>query len=223
MTIDAYVAELRRAIVGPSRLKRDMVVEARDGLEDAAEALRAEGVPAAEAERLAVVAFGTVREVAPGYQEELTASAGRRLGLLLAVAGPMTWVIWWATWRLFPVEIGAWGEHPGWAPVVDAMLDGLHLFSGVLGVLIVAALTRRGRRWSVGRTRLVARLAGAYVSLLVVLTFVLVLPLLSLGDTGADGYRNTPWTVATAASAVLMGLQVRGARRCLRLSRLPTA
>ncbi|WP_246005242.1 hypothetical protein [[Actinomadura] parvosata] len=43
---------------------------------DTADALEADGLERAEAERLAVAEFGAVHEVAPGYQAELTAVAG---------------------------------------------------------------------------------------------------------------------------------------------------
>jgi hypothetical protein len=71
--IDDYVTALDRTLRGPRRARRDLVTEARDSLTDCAEAYLAEGMDQAGAERMAVADFGTVAEIAPGYQEELTA------------------------------------------------------------------------------------------------------------------------------------------------------
>lgn len=218
MLIDDYVAELGRAIVGPAGLKRDMVVEARDGLVDAAEALQAEGVPREEAERLAVAGFGAVEEVAPDYQEELTAAAGRRLGLLLMVVGPLTWLMWWSVWRMFPGDVTAWEQRPEWYGLLSRAVDALQLFTGAVGGAMLLALGRGG--WIARKSRLVTRAAAIYVRVLLPLTLLLCLPLMSGAEPmeGQDEY--APWMGAAMASLALMGLQLWHAGRCLRLTRL---
>jgi hypothetical protein len=83
--IDDYVASLDRRLIGPRRVKRDMITEARDSLRDAAEAYREAGLDEAVAERRAVDDFGSIQRIAPGYQGELAASSARRLAVAVAV------------------------------------------------------------------------------------------------------------------------------------------
>ncbi|HEX2314998.1 MAG TPA: permease prefix domain 1-containing protein [Thermomonospora sp.] len=221
MLIDDYVAALGRAIVGPPGPKRDMVVEARDSLVDAAEALEADGLPRVEAERIAVAEFGAIGEVAPGYQEELTACAGRRLGVLLTVVGPLTWLIWYGVWRLFPGDPAAWADRPDWFTTVSRLMDGLQLFTGVLGLLTLLALTRVGR--ALGDVRLVTRMAAVYVWVLLPVTVGLCIPLMYGAEPVGGAQAYGPWAGAALATSALMGWQLRSAGVCLRLTRIRTA
>ncbi len=219
MVIDGYVTELERVLVGPPRVKRDMVVEARDSLLDAAEALQARGLSREEAERRAVAEFGTIEEVAPGYQEELTACAGRRLGWVLLLVGPLTWLLWWGIWRVFPGDAGGWTQPPEWYAVVARVLDGTQLFTGAVGGVLLLALGRFGR--TVRRTRLVTRAAAIYAKALLPVTLGLCVPLLY--GAGPVGAHMLPWAVAAVVSLLLLGVQMRHAVRCLRLVRLAPA
>ncbi|MGN9843593.1 permease prefix domain 1-containing protein [Nonomuraea sp. H19] len=72
VVIDDYVKHLSRTLKGPPRPKRDFLTEARDSLLDAADALEKGGLRRVEAERVAVREFGTVGELASGYQRELS-------------------------------------------------------------------------------------------------------------------------------------------------------
>jgi hypothetical protein len=96
--VEGHVRRLDRALTGPRRVKADLLREVRDGLVDAAEGHRVEGVPPAEAERRAVAEFGAVPELAPVYQAELAAAAARSLGIrvtavfaVLGIAGNLMW------------------------------------------------------------------------------------------------------------------------------------
>jgi hypothetical protein len=84
--IDEYVAGLGRRLVGPARLKSELLTEARHGLEDAAEAHRDAGLGEAAAARRSVAEFGGYAEVAPAYQVELAAAQGRGTALIIAAA-----------------------------------------------------------------------------------------------------------------------------------------
>ncbi|MCO1660146.1 permease prefix domain 1-containing protein [Pseudonocardia humida] len=97
--LDAHLAELDRSLRGPARARRDIVREARDGLDDAADAYRRGGVDPHTAARLAVRDFGPVAEIAPLYQDELAAGQGRRTALLLAIALPALMVGWDFVWQ----------------------------------------------------------------------------------------------------------------------------
>jgi hypothetical protein len=92
--IEAHVAALARAVRGPSTVRRSVLREARDGLDDAADAYRRAGIDDARAARLAVRDFGSIAEVAPLYQRELVAGAGRRTALLLATGIPAVRLSW---------------------------------------------------------------------------------------------------------------------------------
>ncbi|WP_281896958.1 permease prefix domain 1-containing protein [Phytohabitans aurantiacus] len=102
-TIDDYMRHLDGALIGPGRLKQDMLTEARHGLVDAVEGYREAGLPESEAERQAVAEFGTVVELAPAYQAELAMGAARQLALRLALVpvllSQFAQLMWWrAPW-----------------------------------------------------------------------------------------------------------------------------
>lgn len=98
--VEEHVRRLDRALVGPRRLKRDLLREVRHGLSDTAEAYAADGLD--DPERRAVDEFGAVRLVAPGYQRELAASASRTFGLLVAAAFTLLTVTADLMWRGAP-------------------------------------------------------------------------------------------------------------------------
>ncbi|MFG6192872.1 permease prefix domain 1-containing protein [Nonomuraea sp. JJY05] len=216
MRIDDYVAELDRALAGPQGAKRDLVVEARDSLTDTADALEAEGLERAEAERVAVAEFGEVAEVAPGYQSELTAVAGRRLGSLLFISVPITTLMWSMMWRVYPGDADAWRHAPAWFPVVSRLLDILQLCVGLYGGLALFALSR-GARW-IHRPRLVTRSLGLLVWIMLPVTGALSLAL-TLGATGGSHLDALPSLLANMVTSTFWGLQIYGATRCLRVSR----
>ncbi|MFF5174335.1 permease prefix domain 1-containing protein [Micromonospora sp. NPDC000089] len=96
--VDERLRELDDRLRGPARVKHELLVELRDALTDAAEAYRAAGLSAVEAERRAVAEFGSPVRLAPAYQAELAAAALRTLStrallvaLLLVAAGDLTW------------------------------------------------------------------------------------------------------------------------------------
>lgn len=98
--VEAHVAELERSLRGSSKVRRSMVREARDGLDDAVDAYRRSGLTPEHAARQAVRDFGPVSAVAPLYQDELAAGQGRHTTLLLAVGLPalmLGWDLLWAS------------------------------------------------------------------------------------------------------------------------------
>ena len=80
---DTYVAALDAALVGPGRVRRGLVQEVRDHLEDATEAYLRAGYDDAEAQRRAVADFGRLEEVAPAFQSTLAVASSRRTAALL--------------------------------------------------------------------------------------------------------------------------------------------
>lgn len=92
--IGEYAATLARALYGPRRTRRSMVAEARAGLHDAAAAYRTGGAEPEQAAAQAVRDFGTVAEVAPEFQDELTARQGRWAAVMVAIVFPAMLVAW---------------------------------------------------------------------------------------------------------------------------------
>ncbi|GAA3137225.1 hypothetical protein GCM10010466_30090 [Planomonospora alba] len=215
--IDDYVAGLGRALRGPRGPKLDLVTEARDSLLDAAEALQGEGLDRAEAERRAVEEFGSVAEIAPGYQEELSVAAGRRLAALLFLAVPLTAVMWTLIWRLFPTAAGSTADWPSWFVPVARTVDVLQMAVGALGALALFALGRGRRR--IRRPRLVARALALTVWGLFPVMAVLCGALM-YGSNDPDGFSDyPPGLAASAVSYTLWGVQLYCAGRCLGLTR----
>ncbi len=92
--IDAYVADLARALHGPRRAKTDLLSEARDSLIDAAEAHEQRGLSRASAERTAVAEFGEVARIAPGFQRELGCAQSVRTALLVCLVLAPQDILW---------------------------------------------------------------------------------------------------------------------------------
>ncbi|WP_327103579.1 permease prefix domain 1-containing protein [Nonomuraea glycinis] len=217
MRIDDYVSELHSALRGPHGPKHDLVVEARDSLVDTADALEGDGLTRAEAERLAVEEFGRVREIAPGYQAELTATAGRRMALLLLVSLPATVLMWSLVWRFYPDDVTSWTELPAWYGVVSRLLDLLQLAVGVYGGLALLALGR-GSRW-IARPHLVTRSLGLAVWVMLPVTSVLGL-LMSQDNSVSAGLGTFPAVLLVSLlTYACAGVQLYCATRCIRLSR----
>jgi hypothetical protein len=144
--VDAHVAALGRALRGPARMRRSMLAETRDGLRDAADAT---GCAAR-----AVREFGTVAELAPQYQAELTAAQGRRTAVLVAVLFPILLIGWHVLWT----HGVAWTSTGPPPPLVGAMARGQDVASAVVAALALAVLVATLRRRS--DPRLLAAGAG---------------------------------------------------------------
>jgi len=154
--------------------------------------------------------------VAPGYQEELTASAGRRLGLLLFVSIPVTVVIWGMIWYFHPGGDAQWQQRPDWYMPASRLLDVLQLATGLYGGLALLALSR-GARW-LPKPRLVTRSLGLAVFLLLPLTTALGLLLSQASVLPSELRTFPPVVLANLVTYACGGMQIYCAIRCLRLS-----
>ena len=211
--VSALVRELDRALRGPAGLKRSMITEVRDGLADAVAHHLGRGLDPRHAAAVAVREFGSVPEVAPLLQEELTARQGRRTAQLLVVTFPATLVAWDALWM----------TGNGWSAPPTALIAGLARATDVITVLISAAAAvlmlatfRAGPlpRW-------VTRLTGVVAALGVLGTggTSLVMNLLTPHQ-AADMYAANPATAVVIAGTVLSAvLVIRSAARSLRFAR----
>lgn len=156
--IDEYVAELGRALRGPRRTRADLVTEAADSLTDAADAYEAAGLNRSAAECRAVADFGTVAEIAPAYQVELTVAQSRRASrILLAVMAiqPLVWQSWWPWWD----DTAAAESGTAYAVANDAVewLGGAAMLASLTAVVLLGI----GSRYvDPGRTREIVRWVG---------------------------------------------------------------
>src|SRR5690349_25067367 len=92
--IEQVLDDVARRIRGPARMRRDLLTELRDGLEDAAAAHQDAGLDAGTARRRAVEEFGTAAEVGAACQAELTAVQARRTALAVCVVAPAVQELW---------------------------------------------------------------------------------------------------------------------------------
>jgi hypothetical protein len=141
--IEDYVRTLDRLLVGPGRVKRDMLAEARDSLVDAAVAYQAAGVDPLHAERRAVAEFGAPSRIAPEYQRELAAGAARRLALLVAAVAAGGFLVGDRMWQGAP-----WADRtPSRGYLLAAVtLDHLHPVLAAAAVALLLGLRRLARR-----------------------------------------------------------------------------
>jgi hypothetical protein len=157
--IGRYLRELRRE-VGPLPLRGRLLAEAEDHLRSATEALEAEGVERAEAERRAVERFGAADAVARRLRAEVGARARRWSAWLV----PVLVALYVAPFYVVPENAfppAPWATTPSYlAWKHDVALGAFAVAAGLalLGAL-AAALTARV---------LVSVVAGAAVAALVV-------------------------------------------------------
>lgn len=126
-----YLRRLHRSLRGPGPAKADLLREVRDGLHDAVEAYRRDGLSVAQAQRRALDEFGAVELLAPGLQDELTTGAIRALALrtalgFTAVAGGSVLMWWGAPWTgteppAAYLLLSAWVDRLGYALVACAL------------------------------------------------------------------------------------------------------
>ncbi|GAB7050001.1 permease prefix domain 1-containing protein [Catenuloplanes indicus] len=201
MRIDEFLRRLDAGLSGPRRRRADLLREARDGLADSAAALRARGVPAAEAERLAVAEFGAdaLDELIRDYRIEIAAGQGRRVALLLLLipAGLVTSDLLW--WRA-PTDTSGAGD--GFLALADAVAW-LGYAGGALALAALAGLRGHARRRTDPR-RLIRALG---LLALAVTGAIWVFGSCAAADTLAADPAALTWPPMVAALLLLHGTQ----------------
>ena len=147
--ITAHISALELVLRGPRRTLRGMIAEARAGLRDAEAAYRDGGYPAEQAAMRAVRDFGTVGEIAPEFQDELTARQGRWSALLYAVVFPGMMLAWDAFW-----SVGWTHEAAGPANQAVRVLSRIEDVTTVVVAVAALALLAASFRRSVPAHRL---------------------------------------------------------------------
>jgi hypothetical protein len=213
--VAAHVAELDRVLRGPAAVRADVLAEVRDGLEDAAAAHRAEGAPAGEAAARAVAEFGTVADLAPLYQAELTTAQVRRTALVAGLLFPamlLGWDLLWRSGLAWPSS----GPAPAVVGVLARVQDVLSATAAALALLVLLATLRRRVR-----PRLLAAVAaGAALTGAALCVGTAVAMNLANGPAALAMLTGSPVALpAFAASAAAAAVVIVSALRTLRLAR----
>ncbi|MEJ3657717.1 permease prefix domain 1-containing protein [Actinomycetes bacterium KLBMP 9759] len=198
-TIAAHVDQLARTLRGPARSRASMVRETREGLEDAAAAHRDGGLTPAEAEALAVREFGSIAEIAPLYQAELTVRQSRRTALLLSLLMPALTHGWDTLWT-----IGVSWDMAGPPPQIVLTLAGAQdTISHVATVAAIALLLVTFLR------RTPAQLTGRAVATTTVIT-ALATTAVCLGMQLGNSRGTEAMLAATPLASVAFALSALG-------------
>ena len=207
-TAEAYVAALDGALVGPRRVRRELVQEARDHLEDASDAFRLGGLDRSEAERLAVDDFGPLEEIVPAFQTTLAVAASRRTAWMLFAVLAIQPFLW-------DGPFGVHDEHPAPDGPFFAVLDhGVEWGGGLMIALsvVLVLLTGIGNRW-IAADRRVARLTA--VTTIVCASSIKVLALGMVLMSAQGGL--APWVLFLVFILVPFSVTATQARRTLAL------
>ncbi|KZB82620.1 hypothetical protein AVL48_10595 [Amycolatopsis regifaucium] len=145
--IEAYLGDLRARLDGPASAKRDLLREARDGLNDAADAYREGGWSEQEAQRRAVDDFGPVHLIAQGYQTELGMHSGTRTLWKLILGVPLMQLAWDFARKW---TFGDWSQFttptPAWYKYIAQFTHGSVFLVPVLGVFALVCMRWLSRR-----------------------------------------------------------------------------
>ncbi|MEU8677618.1 permease prefix domain 1-containing protein [Streptomyces sp. NPDC048560] len=128
--IERHIVALAATLHGPAKAKARMIEELHDGLTDTAEAIADEDVPYARAAERAVREFGTLDELVPSCQRELTIAQARHTARTVALTTPFLIACWHlarttdheATWQL-PYVAQALAVHLAAVATVAALLS----------------------------------------------------------------------------------------------------
>jgi hypothetical protein len=218
--IEAYLAELDHALGVPRGLRRRIVAEARDHLECAAAAGRADGLEPRAAAELAVAAFGAAGVVARRFAEELAVAGARRASLAALVAV-------WNYGLLFAVSTQVASVRAA-SPFASDPADAIAWFAAQIAATCAALSAlrawrhRRDAAVPAGKLRYVNR--GAAVAVGAVLVSVLADAAAAVGSPAGGGTTRSlliaGLAAVGAAAAVALAEVARSARRTRALARL---
>ncbi|MEU7980339.1 permease prefix domain 1-containing protein [Micromonospora sp. NPDC049081] len=197
--IDERLRDLESRLHGPTRLRTELIREVRDALDDAAEAYRDGGLPAREAERRAVVDFGSPAELAPAYQAELAAGTLRGLArralviaVLLAACGDLTW------------QGSSWSGGPPPPAGYQVLAGSMHGIWLTVAAVALAALV--SGRWAARRGR-----AGTSVNRLLGWGLTGTLALGAVAGVALFGWSIALWEAALTWPPMIVGAVLAGA------------
>lgn len=92
--LEGYLTDLAARLRGPSTARMRVLAEVRDGLTDAIDAHRANGMPPDAAATIAISEFGDPATIAHSFAGELDTAFARRSIAIFTLTGPLVG-IWW--------------------------------------------------------------------------------------------------------------------------------
>jgi hypothetical protein len=206
--IEDYVADLDGRLRGQKRAKLDLLTEARDSLEDAAECYRGAGFCAEDAERRAVDDFGPVPAIARDYQAELAVAYGARTLRSILFVLPVASLLWEVT-RL--IWYGSWENFPGVAPpqwyYIFTQLNDTMAWAVAISCALALLISRLWSRRT-GDTRMVARCVAG-VALAATISAMFAMSALFIATAAFDVGRMFVSPPMALASFVAFGVMVR--------------
>ncbi|RKN43758.1 permease prefix domain 1-containing protein [Streptomyces hoynatensis] len=213
--VERHVTALSAALHGPARAKNRMLAEVRDGLADAVADRAGDGTPAERerAAREAVREFGTVEEVAPSFQRELTIAQARHTARRVALAAPLLLLC-----RQLVTTVPG-GRPLSAAEVTAAHLGGAAALAALLAAAALAVTGGLGRRLPLPRG---LPFAVAWAGTAAAVT--LGLGALTLATAAAlTGHLALAAVLAllTVAGHTRIAAAARACRHCARLARPP--
>jgi len=209
--VDAYLGEVGTRLHGPRRRRARILVELRDGLDQAVADQLAAGLPAERAVRVAIARFGAPTAVADAFAAELTIAYARQTLAWFVATGPLVG-IWWllllhpAPWRHSLIALVAA------IPVIPLVAAGL------AAATTTFATTGRLIRWlpeASGRRAVGAVLA---VAGLVITGDVTILSVYLASDVPVSPFG----VLAVAASLIRIGVSLVTVRRAATFRRRTT-
>ncbi|MFD6274102.1 permease prefix domain 1-containing protein [Streptomyces sp. NPDC060209] len=209
-----YEAALTAALHGPGGDKARMIEELRDGLAGTVEAHVGEGKPYEYAARLAVREFGTVEEIAPACQRELTIAQARHTARAAVLTAPFLIACWYLA-RTSGVPGTAW-QLARTAQSLAVHLAGVAIAAALLAASTLAATGALARRLPTPhRLPLVVAWAGTTTSItMAVATLALTVAAALATDWALLALAGT----LSAASHAVVASSARASRRCARLT-----
>ncbi len=206
--VQEYAADLTAALHGPAKAKCRLVEEVRDGLADTAAAYADTGLPEEEAARRAVREFGTVGELAPSCQRELTVAQARHTARAVTLTAPFLLGCWYLARTA--------GHDPAVARLLAVHLAFVATVAALLAAATLAATGSLARRLPTPeRLPLVVAWAGTTAS------GAMPPPTLALAAAAALA---TDWALLAFAGALAAAAHAAiapSARTCRRCARLP--
>ncbi|HET6859381.1 MAG TPA: permease prefix domain 1-containing protein [Streptomyces sp.] len=213
--IGNHMAALTAALHGPARAKARMIEEMRDGLVDAAAAHAGAGMPHGPAARRAVREFGTVDELAPSCQRELTIAQARHTVRTVALTAPFLLACWYLARTVDHDQ--AWQLSRA-AQQLAVHLAALATVAALLAAATSAAAGALARRLPTpDRLPLLIAWAGTAVGVAMAVTTLALATAAALA---------TNWPLLACAgllAAASHAATAASARACRRCARLPTA
>ncbi|MEU0371958.1 permease prefix domain 1-containing protein [Streptomyces sp. NPDC006283] len=213
--VEDHVRGLTAALHGPVRAKARMIQEIRDGLADTVEAHAHEGMPYRSAAQQAVREFGTVDELVPSCQRELTIAQARHTARAVALTAPFLIACWYLSWT---AHHGQTWLLPRTAQLLAVHLAGVATVAAVLAAATLAVTGTLARRLATPR-RLPLAVAWAGTTASV----AMALATLALATAAVLA---THWPLLACAGALAAASHARvaaSARACRRCARLPVA